>query len=142
MGCAFYTESDREENCIDCSKQISKRDLDLLDKYKANITTAAHERCFPSALLAAFISKQTKAGAELENGFEYEGTEGWLHCHYAHKKCFGLMRLPESEYTHYFYIALRILSFRSERDPYSNHQRWNWWYQLSQARNRRNHSIN
>ena len=95
MGCAYYTESDREENCIDCSKQISKRDLDLLDKYKANITTAAHDRCFPPALLAAFISKQTKAGVELENGFEYEGTEGWLHCHYSHKKCFCLMRLPE-----------------------------------------------
>ena len=99
MGCASQTETDRGENCIACSKQIAARDLDVLAKYKTNITTAAEEKCFPAALLAAFISRATMASVEIETkGVEYQGTQGWLYCHHSHKMCYGLMRLPESEF--------------------------------------------
>ena len=111
-GCVFDKENEREEHCIDCSHQIAERDLDVLAKYKTNITTAAEEKCFPAALLAAFISRQTMAGAEIETeGRDYDagppesigapGTGGWLYCHNSHYMCYGLMHMPESEFILY-----------------------------------------
>ena len=98
MGCVFYNERERDASCIDCSHQVAKRHLDDLAKYKANITVAAEEKCFPAALLAAFISRQTKAGIELEEGpIPSDKTHGWLQCHNIHGHCYGLMHLPESE---------------------------------------------
>ena len=87
-GCGI-TETDRAYNCIDCSHQIAKRDLDVIDKYKANITVASNEKCFPAPLLAAFISRQTQGGAELD------GTDGWIDRHNSNRRCFGLMHTPE-----------------------------------------------
>ena len=89
IGCGFLNETDRGQNCIDCSHQIAKRDLGVMDKYKANITLAANEKCFPAPLLAAFISRQTQGGAELD------GTDGWIDCHNSNQRCFGLMHTPQ-----------------------------------------------
>lgn len=104
--CENERERDRGAQCIDCSHLIAQRDLDVLAKYKTNITTAAEEKCFPAPLLAAFISRQTMAGAEIEaNGREWDGIDknlqdspgGWLYCHNSHKYCYGLMHMPDSE---------------------------------------------
>ena len=102
LDCAENPETDREASCIDASHQLANRTLNDLAKYKQNITIAADEKCFPAALLAAFVSRQTRAGYELE------GTDGWIYCHgydeqscrgsdteVAKCRCFGLMHTPK-----------------------------------------------
>ena len=93
LGCAVSNERDRDEYCVDCSYQIASRDLDALAKYKQNITIASEAKCFPASLLAAFISRQTMAGAELD------GTNGWINCHNTDNQfmCFGLMHTNQSK---------------------------------------------
>ena len=88
-GCRASNETERDQSCIDCSHQIAKRDLVAMDTYKANITIAADDKCFPASLLAAFISRQTQGGVELD------GSDGWIKCHGSDKECFGLMHTPK-----------------------------------------------
>ena len=98
-------ETKRESHCIDCSREQASRDLSALAKFKQNITIASNEKCFPSALLAAFISRQTRAGVELE------GTDGWIYRHGYDEKicigsneevakcvCYGLMHTPKGRF--------------------------------------------
>ena len=59
---------------------------------KDNIIAAANDKCFDAAILAAFISRQTRGGSELD------GTDGWIPCHNdAYQKCFGIMHMSQSK---------------------------------------------
>ena len=104
MGCETHPETARPPNCVKCSKAIAEIDLKAMAKYKNNITEAASEDCFPPALLAAFISRETRGGAELI------GTNGWITCHNDHyHKCYGLMHLPEgNQFSRIFYLESLI----------------------------------
>ena len=114
LGCVRNPETKRDDSCIECSHLLANRTLVDLEKYKKNITIAANEKCFPASLLAAFISRQTKAGYELE------GTDGWIHCHgydeqscrgsdeqVAKCTCFGLMHTPKGE-LHLFHSTMIV----------------------------------
>ena len=47
-------------------------------------------KCFNAALLAGFISRQTKGGKMLE------GTDGWIPCNNpANGNCFGIMHIND-----------------------------------------------
>ena len=95
MGCETHPETARPPTCVKCSKAIAEIDLKAMAKYKKNITEAANEECFPSAILAAFISRETRGGVELD------GTNGWMTCRNGHYRddhlmeCYGIMHLPE-----------------------------------------------
>ena len=74
----------------ECSMSIAEQYLNDLNEYKNNIITAAKDNCFDAALLAAFISRQTRGGYDLY------GTDGWIPCHNdPYYKCFGIMHIPE-----------------------------------------------
>ena len=71
-----------------------------MNKYKKNITEVAQEKCFPAAIIAAFISRETRGGVE------NLGADGWWQCQNEHFynghfiECFGIMHLPEGKYLH------------------------------------------
>lgn len=93
MGCFGYPESMRDSECVECSKSIAEQYLDDLNEYKNNIIAAAKDKCFDAALLAAFISRQTRGGYELY------GTDGWIPCHNdPFWKCYGIMHIPECKF--------------------------------------------
>ena len=90
MSCPGYPEHIRGSECHECSMSIAEQYLDDLNEYKNNIITATKDKCFDPALLAAFISRQTRGGYDLY------GTDGWIQCHNDHaSKCFGIMHIPE-----------------------------------------------
>ena len=90
MGCYPYPETIRGTDCVECSKLIAEQDLDEVNKYKDNIIAAANDKCFDAAILAAFISRQTRGGTDLD------GTDGWIPCHKdPYLKCFGIMHMSE-----------------------------------------------
>ena len=92
MGCAYSKEKQRGPECRECSQTIAEIYLDDINKYKNNIITAAKEKCFDAALLAAFISRQTRGGSELN------GSDGWKPCHNSQQQCFGIMHMPECKF--------------------------------------------
>ena len=90
MECVTFPEYIRGSECVECSKSIAKQDLVNVNRYKENIITAADATCFDPAILAAFISRQTRGGSDLA------GTNGWIPCHnYPKERCFGIMHMPE-----------------------------------------------
>jgi len=92
MGCQAYPEGIRGSECFECSKSIAEQDLEEVNKYKDNIIAAANDKCFDGAILAAFISRQTRGGSELD------GTDGWIPCHNdPFLKCYGIMHMSESK---------------------------------------------
>lgn len=92
MTCTAFPEDVRGSECFECSKSIAEQDLDEVNKYKDNIIAAANDKCFDAAILAAFISRQTRGGIELD------GTDGWIPCHSDPSlKCFGIMHMDESK---------------------------------------------
>ena len=94
MECEEFPENLRGSECVECSKFIAEQDLEEMEKYKQNILTAANDKCFDPALLAAFVSRQTRAGSELE------GTDGWIPCHNdPDQQCFGIMHMAECKVT-------------------------------------------
>ena len=93
MECVEFPENLRGSECVECSKSIAEQDLEEVNKYKENIITAADETCFDAAILAAFISRQTRGGSELE------GTDGWIPCHNnPDQQCFGIMHMAECKF--------------------------------------------
>lgn len=92
MGCSGMDEKARGTECAECSKTIAEQDLDNINQYKDNIIAAANDKCFDAAILAGFISRQTRGGAELD------GTDGWIPCHNdPFRKCFGIMHMSDSK---------------------------------------------
>ena len=93
MSCLAMPETARGADCAECSKSIAEQDLEEVNKYKDNIIAAANDKCFDAAILAAFISRQTRGGTELD------GTDGWIPCHGndPNIKCFGIMHMDESK---------------------------------------------
>ena len=60
---------------------------------KDNIIAAANDKCFDAAILAAFISRQTRGGSDLD------GTDGWIPCHNdPYQKCFGIMHMSQGKF--------------------------------------------
>ena len=93
MDCIEHPETLRGPECVECSKFIAEQDIENMNQYKQNIITAANDTCFDSAILAAFISRQTRAGSELE------GTDGWIPCNNnPDQQCFGIMHIPECKF--------------------------------------------
>ena len=93
MSCRTYPEASRGSECVECSKSIAQKDLQEVNKYKSNIIAAAKDRCFDPAILAAFISRQTRGGSELY------GTNGWIPCHNdSYFRCFGIMHMPDCKF--------------------------------------------
>ena len=98
IGCVTYPETARSENFIECSWTIAAIDLPEVDKYKESIIKAANERCFPAAIIAAFISRETRGGVK------YLRDDGWWQCHNNHfyndrfLHFFGITHLPEGFY--------------------------------------------
>lgn len=93
MDCLEFPENLRGSECVDCSKFIAEQDLEEMNKHKQNIITAANETCFDPALLAAFISRQTRGGSELA------GTDGWIPCHNdPDQQCFGIMHMADCKF--------------------------------------------
>ena len=92
-----HPETARPEHCIKCSWAIAAIDLPEVDKYKESIIKAANERCFPAAIIAAFISRETRGGVK------YLNDDGWWQCnnHFHNARyleCYGIMHLPEGFY--------------------------------------------
>ena len=93
MECIENPETLRGPDCVECSKSIAQQDLETMDQYKQNIITAANDTCFDPAILAAFISRQTRGGSELD------GTDGWIPCNNnPNQQCFGIMHIPECKF--------------------------------------------
>ena len=96
MGCLAFPENKRDIKCIQCSQAIAQSDLSAVNQYKSNIIEASREKCFDAALLAAFISRQTRGGVELD------GTDGWIDCHNnPSQRCYGIMHMPECKFIVY-----------------------------------------
>ena len=95
MGCETSPETDRPSNCIKCSKAIADIDIMTINKYWSNITQVANEKCFPAAIIAAIISRETRGG------IEHLDEDGWSLCQNAHyyfdhyQRCYGIMHLPD-----------------------------------------------
>ena len=95
MGCDASPETARPPNCVQCSKAIAKIDLNAVNKYWRNITEVANEKCFPAAIIAAIISRETRGGNE------HLDEDGWTQCQNAHyyfdhyQRCYGIMHLPD-----------------------------------------------
>ena len=107
MECVEFPENLRGSECVECSKSIAEQDLEEVNKYKENIITAANETCFDPAILAAFVSRQTRGGSELE------GTDGWIPCHNnPDQQCFGIMHMAECKFKGLGNTALRVLPVR------------------------------
>ena len=88
--CPEYPENSRSFECVECSSQIAAADLEALEMFKYNITEAAKAKCFNAALLAGFISRQTRGGKLLD------GTNGWIPCNNkANGNCFGIMHMND-----------------------------------------------
>ena len=105
MECVETPENQRGPECVECSKSIAENDLEAVNNYKQNIITAANDSCFDPTILAAFISRQTRGGSELE------GTDGWIPCHNnPDKQCFGIMHIPECKFMKLFRVAYILLS--------------------------------
>ena len=86
--CPGFPETDRSLKCIECSEQIAALDLEFMEVFKQNITEAATAKCFSTALLAGFISRQTQGGKLLQ------GTDGWIQCNRpANGNCYGIMHM-------------------------------------------------
>ena len=93
MTCPYYPEGIRGTECFECSKSIAEQDLQEVNKYKDNIIAAANDKCFDAAILAAFISRQTRGGSDLD------GTDGWIPCkNDQFQRCFGIMHMSEREF--------------------------------------------
>ena len=97
-GCVTYPETDRPSHCIECSQALAAIHLPAVNKYWYNITEVAQEKCFPAAIIAAIISRETSGGVE------NLGADGWWRCQNDHFynghfiECFGIMHLPEGKY--------------------------------------------
>ena len=96
--CVTHPETARPSSCIKCSHALAEIDLPAVNKYKKNITEVAQEKCFPAAIIAAIISRETRGGVE------NLGADGWWRCQNEHFynghfiECFGIMHLPEGYY--------------------------------------------
>ena len=86
--CSVRDEKTRSDECVQCSQQIAASHVSILEKYRDNIIAAANAKCFSADLLAAFISRVTNGGRDLE------GTNGWIPCHNnPSTQCFGIMNM-------------------------------------------------
>ncbi|KTF88942.1 hypothetical protein cypCar_00048949, partial [Cyprinus carpio] len=66
---------------VEASKKLAKTDLARMEKYKSMITKVGREKQMDPAVIAAIISRQSRAGAALEDGW---GDHGYA---------FGLMQV-------------------------------------------------
>ena len=68
-----------------CSVELAGVDLEAMEIYRENITTAATNKCFNAALLAGLISQQSRGGALLDQN-------GTMPCsNTADGLCYGIM---------------------------------------------------
>ena len=88
-------KTDKGSNeCIDCSHQIARTHIPVLDGMKDNIRNAAKTFGVDEYIIAAFISKMTNAGLDLDD-------KGYMPCASnipSTTKCFGVMRVPEDRF--------------------------------------------
>ena len=105
MTCETHPETKRTPDCTKCSWFKAAIDLPHVDTYKTNITQVAEEKCFPSSIIAAFISRETRGGVEhLDRS--WKGVPGWGLCQNVRYKledgreelCYGIMHLREGCY--------------------------------------------
>uniref|UniRef100_A0A8C1UMC4 Lysozyme g n=1 Tax=Cyprinus carpio TaxID=7962 RepID=A0A8C1UMC4_CYPCA len=72
---------------VEASKKLAKTDLARMVKYKSMITKVGREKQMDPAVIAAIISRQSRAGAALEDGW---GDHGYA---------FGLMQVDRRYHT-------------------------------------------
>lgn len=83
--CSNEKEIERKPVCSQCSMQLAEIDLEAMEMYRENITTAATNKCFNAALLAGLISQQSRGGALLDQN-------GTMPCsNRADGLCYGIM---------------------------------------------------
>uniref|UniRef100_A0A8C2CWY1 Lysozyme g n=1 Tax=Cyprinus carpio TaxID=7962 RepID=A0A8C2CWY1_CYPCA len=85
---------------VEASKKLAETDLARMEKYKSMITKVGREKQMDPAVIAAIISRQSRAGATLEDGW---GDHGYA---------FGLMQvgfspntLPANVFSHLASLA-------------------------------------
>uniref|UniRef100_A0A8C1M4C6 Lysozyme g n=1 Tax=Cyprinus carpio TaxID=7962 RepID=A0A8C1M4C6_CYPCA len=72
---------------VEASKKLAETDLARMEKYKSMITKVGREKQMDPAVIAAIISRQSRAGAALEDGW---GDHGYA---------FGLMQIDRRFHT-------------------------------------------
>ena len=83
--CSNEKEMERKPVCSQCSIELAEIDLEAMEIYRENITTAATNKCFNAALLAGLISQQSRGGALLDQN-------GTMPCsNTADGLCYGIM---------------------------------------------------
>uniref|UniRef100_A0A8C2CVS8 Lysozyme g n=1 Tax=Cyprinus carpio TaxID=7962 RepID=A0A8C2CVS8_CYPCA len=73
---------------VEASKKLAETDLARMEKYKSMITKVGREKQMDPAVIAAIISRQSRAGATLEDGW---GDHGYA---------FGLMQVVANPSIH------------------------------------------
>ncbi|XP_008496285.2 lysozyme g [Calypte anna] len=68
---------------VPASEKIAEKDLENMKKYKTKIMEAGHKKCVDPAVIAGIISRESHAGAVLENGWGDHGN------------AFGLMQVDK-----------------------------------------------
>ncbi|XP_026135696.1 lysozyme g isoform X2 [Carassius auratus] len=58
---------------VEASKKLAEHDLARMEKYKSMITKVGKAKKIDPAVIAAIISRETRAGALLKNGWEPKG---------------------------------------------------------------------
>uniref|UniRef100_A0A673JLF6 Lysozyme g n=1 Tax=Sinocyclocheilus rhinocerous TaxID=307959 RepID=A0A673JLF6_9TELE len=72
---------------VEASKKLSEHDLARVEKYKSMITKVGKAKKMDPAVIAAIISRESRAGAALKNGWEPAGNG------------FGLMQVDNGSHT-------------------------------------------
>ncbi len=71
---------------VEASKKLAEHDLARVEKYKIMITKVGKAKKIDPAVIAAIISRESRAGALLKNGWEPKGNGfGLMQVHYNYR---------------------------------------------------------